>query len=226
MKKENLLIGIIALMSGLIIGYIGTNQLNRTQPAARAPQSGNLPADNADGANPGAGGSGVQADVAEAIRIAREQPGNYGAQMKAAGLYSEIRRFDQALEFYERAVKANPKEPEGHTRLGDTYFDLQRYVEAEGAYSESLRLQPRNATVRMDLGLTFFLRQPRDVDRAIAEFREALRLDARHEKTLQNLTSALIDKGDPEGARQTLDQLASVNPNNPAIESLRAKVSR
>lgn len=145
--------------------------------------------------------------------------------MRAGGAFREIRRFEPALDFYRNAVKAKADSSEAWTRLGDTLFDLQRFEEAAEPYSRSLEIDPRNATVRMDLGLCWFLRTPRDLDRAIAEFRGALEIDARHEKSLQNLTAALIEKGDLSTARQILDRLSSVNPSNPSISAFRAKLN-
>lgn len=233
MKKENLLLGIIGLLAGLIAGYIGTNHLNqatgrgaetKTATAGSRPSSG-LPANHPPaGSAEGADGQ-PQGDVAEAIQAARSQPENYAAQMKAGGLFREIRRFEEALEFYQQAVKVSPRQPEAQIRLADTLFDLQRYAEAESAYRSALQLEPGNVTARMDLGLTYFLREPRDLDRAISEFREALRVDSRHEKTLQNLTAALIEKGDMAAARRTLETLTEVNPGNSGIEALRGRLS-
>lgn len=229
MKKENALYAIIGLLAGMVIGYIGTNYLNQTNaPAANrvtaAQNTGNMPADHPPAGGGSGEASGGQGDVMAVIQTARNEPNNFAAQMQAGGMFREIKRYEQALEFYQRAVKANPRDFEAHARLGDTYFDLQRYQEAEGPYRQALQIQPQNVTVRMDLGLTFFLRQPRNLDQAIAEFRQGLRVDARHEKTLQNLTAALIEKGDLAAARQTLQQLAAVNPDNPSLATFRSKL--
>jgi tetratricopeptide (TPR) repeat protein len=222
MNKENVLYGLIALLAGLILGYVGSNYLNeKYRPVTRATTgspSSSLPATQAGAA------SGAQTDFTEVIQTARNEPANFDAQMSAGGMYREIRRFEQALEFYRRAVEAKPTNVEALTKLGDTLFDLQRYAEAEDPYRRALQQSPQNVMVRMDLGLTYFLRQPRDLDRAISEFRGALEIDPRHEKTLQNLTAAQIEKGDVTGARASLRQLIAVNPSNAGIESFQQKL--
>jgi len=148
------------------------------------------------------------------------------AQMQAGGVFREINRFSQALEFFQQAVKLKPADEAAVTSLGDTLFDLKKYEEAATEYQKVLQSNPKNAIVRMDLGLSYFLREPRNLDQAIAEFRTALKIDSRHEKALQNLTAALIEKGDIAGARQSLDQLESINPQNPTIATFRGKLSR
>lgn len=224
MKKDILIYGIIGIFGGLIIGYIGTDYLNKSNsPAPAIPAANGQPP--ADRATDNGGGGQAGGDVMAVIETARQDPGNFEAQMKAGGMFREIKRFEQALAFYENAVKARPQDVEANVRLADTLFDLQRFEEAAAPYEKALQLEPRNATVRMDLGLTWFMRTPRDLDKAITEFRAALSIDPRHEKTLQNLTAALIEKGDKAAARQTVEQLSGVNPQNPSLAAFRNRLA-
>jgi len=230
MNKQSYLYGIIGLLAGLIVGYIGTNYINQTYgPPLTAndasASSNNLPPDHPPaGAAQGAAGSGPQTDVLAAIEQARNEPANVEAQMKAADLFKQINRHEGALEFYERAFKAEPNDFKILVALGDTNFDLRRYEEAEKWYQFALKQNPNDATVRMDLGLSFYLRSPRDLDKAIAAYRDALKIDPRHEKTLQNLTQALIDRGAKASAGETLKRLEEVNPGNPSIAQFRSQL--
>jgi tetratricopeptide (TPR) repeat protein len=228
MNKENALYGIIGLLVGLIIGYAGTNSLNGKPPSpepATASQSASLPPNHppsGDGGNPASGGA--QGDVMAVIEQARKAPSNFEAQMKAADLFLQINRKDGALEFYQNAAKLKPNDYDLLVKLGDTTFDLEQYADAANWYEQALKIKPGDATVKMDLGLTFYLRQPRDLDRAIEQFRAALKSDPRHEKSLQNLAQALIEKGDKAAAATTLKQFEQVSPGNPAIAQLRSKL--
>jgi Flp pilus assembly protein TadD len=89
-----------------------------------------------------------------------------------------------------------------------------------------LKQNPNDATVRNDLGLSFYLRSPRDLDRAIAAYRDSLKVDPRYEKAMQNLTQALIDKGEKGAAGETLKRLEEVNPNNTALAPLRSQLQQ
>ena len=241
MNKQNYLYGIIGLLVGLLIGYIGSDAINRSAPnPSAAVASGNeseLPANHppADGGGSGVAdstanssansSSGPQADVIAAIEKARKEPSNLEAQMKAAELFKQIGRDEGALEFYERAVRVKPKELNLLTTLGNINFDLKRYAEAGKWYQSALKVNPGDATVWMDLGSSYYLREPRDLDKAINAYRSALEADPRHEKSLQNLTRALIDKGDKAAARDSLKQLEQVNPNNQSITQLRTEMN-
>jgi len=238
MNKPNYLYGIIGLLAGLTIGYIGTDYINDTHgPAVTANNamatSNTLPPDhpptgnstgNQAGAAPGGSSGGPQSDVLAVIQQARNEPTNFDAQMKAADLFKQINRPEGALEFYQTAFKARPKDFKLLVTLGDTNFDMKRYEEAERWYQLALKQNPNDATVRMDLGLSFYLRSPRDLDSAIAAYGDALKVDPRHEKALQNLTQALIDKGERAAAADSLKRLEQVNPNNQAIVQLRAQL--
>ncbi|MDQ3010385.1 MAG: tetratricopeptide repeat protein [Acidobacteriota bacterium] len=231
MNKENSLYAIIGLLAGLIIGYAGTNYINGDAPVSRTAttaDAGALPPDHPptsgdSGASGNGTAGGAQGEVMAVIGQARNEPSNFNAQMKAADLFFQINRKDGAIEFYERAAKIKPDDFDLLVKLGDTTFDLQRFEDAAKWYEQALKIKA-DTTVRMDLGLTYYLRSPRDLDRAIENFRAALKSDPRHEKTLQNLTRALIDKGEKSDAAESLKQLEQVNSSNPAIADLRSRL--
>lgn len=224
MKKEKTLFGIIGLLAGVIIGYVGTNYINTAYgpgapgSAASADGPANMPANHPPmGGNAGQTGSGEDGGAMAAINKARQDPTDFEAQIQAANLFRQIDRNEQALEFLTTARKIKPNDFDLLVNLGNTTFDLKQYETAEGWYQKALQVKPDDVVVRMDLGLTWFLRQPHDIDRAISEYRKALAIDSGHEKTLQNMIAALIEKGDKSGARQYLTRLEQVNPSNQAI---------
>jgi tetratricopeptide (TPR) repeat protein len=231
MKKESILFGIIGLLAGLIIGFIGANSLNKNNApvgtAAAADPNSALPP-----GHPGLAGAAAQApggaipEVQAAIEKAKQEPDNFDAQMKAAEMYYRIRRFPEAIELLKRAVQLKPADPEALTQLGNAYFDSENYPEAEKWYLQSLAKKPDNINVRTDLGLTFLLREPPDYDRAIEEFKRSLAIDPKHVQTLQNLTVAYTKKGDLADAKATLAELGSAEPGNQALSKLREDIEK
>lgn len=232
MNKQGVTFGIVGLILGLIIGFMGANSVNRSASGQAATSSGNtatagtsdstLPADHppigtSSGAQsmPGA----MQPQVAQAIERARQQPNDYDAQMTAADLYYQIQRFDDASKFYEAAAKLKPGEVEPIVKAGNAYFDGETYEEAEKWYVRALAKRPNDVNVRTDLGLTYFLREPRNIDRAIKEYKASLVIDPNHEITLQNLALAYREQNDTANYNVTLEKLRSINPNNPLFKS-------
>jgi tetratricopeptide (TPR) repeat protein len=154
----------------------------------------------------------------QAIDKAKQQPNDYDAQMTAADLYYQIQRFDDAATFYEAAAKLKPSEVEPLIKAGNANFDGEKYADAEKWYLLALAKKPNDINVRTDLGLTFFLREPRDIDRAIKEYKTSLALDPNHKITLQNLALAYKEKGDKTNFDATAEKLRAVDPNNPIFK--------
>jgi tetratricopeptide (TPR) repeat protein len=235
MTKENVLFSIIGLLLGLIVGFIVTNSINQSggsvprppQQSAKPTTQSELPPDHpAVPSNGVADPNQTQAAVTEAIQKARSEPDNFEAQMEAAQLYYQIRRYNEAIEFLLHANQLRPDSYEAVVALANTYFDAEKYKEAEQWYTAALIKKPDDINVRTDLGLTFLFREPPDLDRAIQEFRKSLERDPRHEQTLQNLTVALTRKGDAREAQATLAKLEEVNPSSPALSKLRSDLEK
>ena len=226
------LFGIIGLLAGVIIGFTVANSINRSAAVPTNPAAINtLPADNPNlpPDHPPFVPSGDQTQnaplpqITEAIENARNKPEDYEAQMTAGDLYYQIQRFEDAAKFYELANKLRPNENEPIVKLGNSYFDAEKFEQAEKWYQAALQKTPNDINIRTDYALTFFLRSPRDVDRAIKEYNISLGIDPNHELTLQNLAIAYKEKKDTENLQKTLDALKKVNPNNPAINELGGK---
>ena len=232
MNKDNILFTITGLLLGFIIGFMFANNANQRVIAGPSAQMSNPalppnhpPINPGDAATTGDQGPAM-ADVQAAIKLAKDQPENFDAQIKTAEVFYQIQRFDEAIEYLKRANQLRPDAYEPLVNLGDVYFDSNRYEEAEKWYTEALKIKPDDVNARTDLGLTFFFRTPPDVDRAIKEYRASLQREPDHIQTLQNLTVALIKKGEAEQAREVLGKLEAKSPQNPSLAKLRSDLDR
>ncbi len=229
MKKDNILFGVIGLLVGLIAGFYFTNKLNsstiRPQQVSTANQLNapnqqqQLPSDHPalDPKNAGSKGAGPLPQVQEAIDAAKKQPNNLEVQLNAGDLYYQIQNFDEAVKFYMQANKIKPDADSVWLKIGNANFDGEKYEQAQTWYEKFLAKNPDDINVRTDLGLTFFLRQPPDIDRAIKEYQTSLTKSPNHELTLQNLAIALRDKGDTAAFQETVERIRQVNPKNPIV---------
>lgn len=229
MKKENIMFGVIGLLVGSIIGFTFANSINKSALGGTATASNTAVSQTGNPALPpdhpplgtSSGGDKTQGgqlpEVMAAIEKARAEPQSYEAQMTAADLYYQIQKFDEAAKFYETAAKLKPGDAEPLIKAGNACFDAEKYTDAEKWYLQALEKEPKNINVRTDLGLSFFLREPRDIDSAIREYKASLAIDPNHEITLQNLVLAYSEKGDKENLKTTIEKLKKINPNNPAV---------
>lgn len=208
----------------------GTAAANAARPLDPNETNNELPPNHpdigsADGSG-GAGGSGTAAaatsPVAQnAMDKADRAPRDFAAQMEAAEVFYNFKDFDKAALYLNRALMLKPKDGDALTMMGNTKYDAGDYVAASSFYERALAVKPDDPNIRTDLGLTYFLRTPPDPDRAIVEYRKSLAVDPRHEKGWQNLAAAAIFKRDKRTAREALEKLANINPQNPALETMR-----
>lgn len=234
--------GVFGLVVGLVVGFVFANSVNKTGLETASVQSSNKAGAPSNPAIPPdhpplgqtAGDATKTAplpQVMASIEKAKQQPQNYEAQMTAADLYYQIQRFDDAAKYYEAANKLKPAETEPIIKTGNAYFDAASeaakkddtqaanpaFAQAEKWYLLALAKEPKNIDVRTDLGLTYFLREPRDIDQAIKEYKISIGINPEHEVTLQNLALAYSEKGDTVNLKTTLEKLKNVNPKNPAV---------
>ena len=85
--------------------------------------------------------------------------------------------------------------------------------------------KPNDVDVRTDYGITFYLQNPPDNDKAIAEFNKSLKENPKHEKTLQFLTQAFLKQGKTKEAESVLAKLKEINPNTPTLAEIQTQIS-
>lgn len=210
---------------------------NAAAPASAPPlnpqqQGGPLPpghpsvgASNATDGGDRSGGASTSSQVQTAMDDADRNPRDFDAQMKAADAFYNTEAYDKAIVYLNRALALKPTDADALTLMGNAKYDTGDFVSAATFYERSLA-QRRDANVQTDLGNTFFQRTPPDYDRAIAAYRKTLSIDPKHEKALRNLAAAALFKGDKKTAREAIDRLAAVNPDNSALASLRSGLEK
>ena len=186
MTRENLLFAIIGLLLGFIVGFMFASTMSqRSAPIASSmADNRNLPANHpqvqsGDSKKP----QQVFAEVQEAISKARNEPNNFEAQMKAAELYYQIQRYDQALEFLLKANQLRPDSYEAIVALGQVNIDTQHYDQAEKWLKAALLKKPED--VRVLTSLTFALLQKGDVAAATRAIETLGKVDPNNEELPQ-----------------------------------------
>ena len=97
--------------------------------------------------------------------------------------------------------------------LANLYFDAERYTDAIRWYEESLKLNPNDANISTDLGVSYYYtNQP---DRALAQFDRSLAVDPKHLKTMLNVGIVrAFGKQDLDGAQKVWEQLVELAPES------------
>jgi len=189
-------------------------------------QGGQLPPGHPNINDSGAGGADASssAQAQAAMDEADRNPKDFTAQIRAAAIFFQLGSMDKAELYLNRSLALKPDDPDALTGMGQTKYDMGDYATAATYFEKVLAKNPNDADLRTDLGNAYAKRQPPDYTRAITEYRKALEIDPKNEQALEKLADASLQKGDKGAARDAVDKLATVNPSNPALSSLRSKL--
>src|SRR5258706_11297424 len=123
MKCDAVAFGIAGVLFGLIAGWIIGSQQATTRPPALA-QTQQAPA----GTPQSAPGSSARATVLDETQlnalkaVAQREPSNATPRVQLGNLYFDAERYDEAIKWYDEAVKLSPKDVNVSTDLGLAYY--------------------------------------------------------------------------------------------------------
>jgi tetratricopeptide (TPR) repeat protein len=231
MTRENILFAAIGLLLGYIIAFHLVVYVNRDQPvqraAATADASGGLPPDHpAVPSNDVKDRQRLQSGAEKSAQTAREDPKNFDAQVAAANAYFEAGNFEDAIDFLTRANKLRPDDYDTLVRLGNVYSSAERFDDAERWYKAALAKKPDDCDTRSELALTYYLREPKQTDKAITELRHALELKPDHVPSLHNLSLMLIEQKQFSEAESMIARLEKADPGYDQLPRLREELDK
>jgi len=151
MNRENLLFAVIGILFGFIVGFMSASVMNQKYGPAASPTASSgqaLPADHPPvGAQNAGNPQGMQAEVQASIEKARKEPNNFEAQLKAAELYYQIQRYDQAIEFLLKANQLQPTDYRTVVILGMVNLDAGHFDVAEKWYRAAMKIKQDDTMV-------------------------------------------------------------------------------
>jgi tetratricopeptide (TPR) repeat protein len=197
MSRENILFGVVGLLLGYVIAFHLVVHINQTQS-----QVASASASSSSDSLPG-GHTNVAGDDSRSPQ-----------QLKAAA------------EAAARAADQSPKDFDAQVKAAATYMDADEYEKATGFLQRATELQPENLDVRSELAVAYFMHDPPQGDKAVAELRRNLQTDPNHLPSLHNLTRMLVDLGKLDEAEATLAKLEKVKPDYEQLPQLRAEIEK
>jgi len=196
MKSDAIAFGVAGILFGLIAGWIiGSQQAGAPSPTAPPAQSAQ--------AAPASSGQTTRAAVLDEAKvnalksIADRESGNAKPRVELANLYFDAERYDDAIKWYQEALKVEPNDVNVSTDLGVSYYYTNQPDKALVQLDHSLRLDPKHAKTLLNLGIVrAFGKQ--DLDGASQAWRRVIE----------------IAPNSPEGqaAKRALDSLQSAHP--------------
>jgi TPR repeat protein len=172
MNKDQLQFLVSGILFGFLVGYIiayAVHEPQVVQHAAPVPAAGNMgmgqsvppPASGSAGGDPGAGTDGgseqMMARVFEeitALKAAIEKdPKDVKALMRLANMYHDARKFDQAVDYYRKALAFTPEDVDARTDMGICMYEMGMADEAIAQFRTSLQHGPKHWQTWLNLGI-------------------------------------------------------------------------
>ena len=150
MNRENILFAIIGILLGFIVGFMFASSMSQKAAQTQsASASQSLPSDHPPvrGAQAPMDPAAMREQVTSQIEKARNEPNNFEAQIKAAQLYYQIQRYDQAIEFLLKANQLKPTDYETVVVLGVVNLDAGHYDQSEKWYRAALKMKQDDVRV-------------------------------------------------------------------------------
>ena len=149
MTRENILFAIIGILLGFIVGFMLASSMSQRSAMQQAAVSSQMPADHPPlGAQQGTPDpQAVREQVTADLEKARNEPKNFEAQVKAAELYYQIGRYDQAIEFLLKANQLQPSDYRTVTLLGVANLDAGNYDNAVKWYRTAMTMKSDDVMV-------------------------------------------------------------------------------
>jgi tetratricopeptide (TPR) repeat protein len=170
-----------------------------------------------------------QADDKKAMEACREalalRPNYSPAHQRLGAIYAMRGDFDRAIESFRRAIEFQEDSSKAHSGLGGALAEKGRFKEALDHLNKAIEYDKRNARSRQpyadnprrnadaynNRGSVWI--RIREVDKAVADYKEAIRLRPDHALAHGGLGSALALKGRWKEALEEYQKAARYDPN-------------
>lgn len=147
MKNDTLLVGVVALVAGLIIGWMAGQKSSAPAPAAVSPgpppAAAPVPMVN------------VQQKIGELKAIVAREPQNRQAWVALGNEYFDADQPMESIEAYQKALDLNAKDPNVLTDQGVMFRRLGWFDRAVDNFSRANQADPNHATSLYNLGITY-----------------------------------------------------------------------
>jgi len=147
MKKDTLLIAVVALIVGFLLGLLAGQKSGSPVPATAvnrpAPVGGPMPTVN------------LQQKINELKNIVAAAPDNRQAWVALGNEYFDSNQFMESIDAYDKALEIEPNDPNVLTDQGVMFRRLGWFDRAIGNFSRAAEVDPNHAIGLYNLGVVY-----------------------------------------------------------------------
>jgi tetratricopeptide (TPR) repeat protein len=154
MKLESAVYAVAGMCFGIILGWVIAAQQARSgalavAPAAPAAQAAPAPQNTQQRQKPVLD----EAKVQSLTTIVNADGTNAKAMLELANTYFDAERFTDAISWYQRTLKVDPKNVDANTDLGVSLYYVNRTDEALATFEKSLQMNPKHTKTLLNKGI-------------------------------------------------------------------------
>jgi len=106
----------------------------------------------------------------------KKEPGNVDAWIKYGNALMDTKRFNEAIDAYQKALAINPKNIDARVDMGTCYRNIGKPDLAVKEYRKALEMDPGHLNAHMNLGIVLAY-DLQDKAQAVKEFEKVMELD-------------------------------------------------
>lgn len=134
----------------------------------------------------------------QSTAVAKNGSAKPEAMYQLGRYYQGQNRFDEAINTYLKALKADPGFAEAHNGLGVIYSRQGKYSEAISAFQSGIKSSPKAAHLYSNMGYAYYLQG--QYAEAVRALEQATALDPNNKRALNNLGLAYAKAGNTLGS--------------------------
>ena len=163
MSKDNLVFALGGMVVGIVVGVLIATQggmprsqetpAESSQPFA-AQQSGKAQSETQlPEGHPPIDEASMRKQIADQEEILKSDPENQEAVTALGNLNFDLKNYQEAAKWYQKAVEKDPNNVNLITDLGSSYLWLNDYQKAVDLYNRSLSIDPKHFQTLMNVGI-------------------------------------------------------------------------
>jgi tetratricopeptide (TPR) repeat protein len=193
MKPDSIAYVVAGMCFGIILGWVIGTQQARSAATAIAPAAAPAQTQSAAPAErqPPALDEATVTSLTAAIA---EDPKNADAMVRLGNTYFDAEKFDEAITWYQNALKIDPSNADASTDLGVSYFYTDRPDHALAQFEQSLKIDPKHTKTMLNKGIVLAFGK-QDIRAASEEWKKVVTLAP--------------DSAEGQAARKMLEGVAS-----------------
>jgi tetratricopeptide (TPR) repeat protein/GT2 family glycosyltransferase/glycosyltransferase involved in cell wall biosynthesis len=152
--------------------------------------------------------------ISEETTPTQLKPDSPESYAKLGDFYAEKQQWEEAIFFYQKAIKLEPKFIQVYRNLARIYNQFGQSEKATECLFQALTLEPNKAGAEQHFSLGNVLRQQRKNDRAIDCYRQAIKLQPEFSEAYLRLGEVLSDSSEIAKAIACYQEALKLNPSS------------